>query len=863
MATDSKRLAVQVTPLRAEYQPGDTARVRVTVKEPGGRGRRAEVTLWAVDEGVLALTDYRVPDPVELIYRPRGTSMRLASNLVSVAPQIPNGVRGLDTMSVPIPRPEFGAEALALSALSVRQAENIEAAPQPASPDGGSAQLSAIMRSQFQSTAFFIGSVITDANGNAVAAAKLPDNLTTFRIMAVAVTAGDRYGSGTSSLLVTRPLLARPSLPRFLRAGDRFDAGVVVNQRTEGTQHVAVDATARGAELIGDKTKTDTLRGTAGREVRFLFAAQPVDTARFQFAVRGRSSADAVTLPVPLRPSYHPLAQTIAGVLRDTALAEFRVAADIDPARSRLEINFGSSVLSIIKGVHNTLRVYPYACTEQVASSALPLIALHRAQKELGMEAGIGLSAQDEIRAAVRTLSWRQQADGSIGYWGPHSWSTPGVTAHATRVLLEARAAGFAVDSAVFLRIRTYLTGRLRESERPRFAVNFGFDERQLLASERLAAVDVLSRLGHADVPAEDLLLTQIADLHWEDRILLAEVLARRGAVTPARTLLAQAWAGVIPEGRTFTLPPGSNHYLRSNTRPAARLLSATLAIEPADRRVGPLVETLIQQGRSLARLVWNTHDYASVVLALLPYERQRRQVQGPARIQLRGDNGLLISRDLQSGEPRDTSIALSGLVNGQSVRLSLTTQSGAAPVYYYLTLREVPRTRPVRPVDNGIQVERWYERADARAAVTTVTAGELVRVRLRITVPDQRHFVVVDDPLPAGLEAVDPTLRTEAPMGAFEPIARQLDREPELNEPGWAFGRWYWGQWSPFDHKELRDDRVIHFATILWKGTWTASYLARATTAGSFVMPPAHAEEMYNPAVNGRTGGGVFTVRD
>jgi hypothetical protein len=76
-----------------------------------------------------------------------------------------------------------------------------------------------------------------------------------------------------------------------------------------------------------------------------------------------------------------------------------------------------------------------------------------------------------------------------------------------------------------------------------------------------------------------------------------------------------------------------------------------------------------------------------------------------------------------------------------------------------------------------------------------------------------------------------------------------------------WYYGSWDSGWWSPFDHRELRDDRVIYSATVLWKGTYTMTYLARATTPGTFVRPPAHAEEMYNPAVYGRSDGGTFTV--
>jgi uncharacterized protein YfaS (alpha-2-macroglobulin family) len=76
-----------------------------------------------------------------------------------------------------------------------------------------------------------------------------------------------------------------------------------------------------------------------------------------------------------------------------------------------------------------------------------------------------------------------------------------------------------------------------------------------------------------------------------------------------------------------------------------------------------------------------------------------------------------------------------------------------------------------------------------------------------------------------------------------------------------WFYGRWDSGWWSPFEHREMRDERVLYSATVLWKGSYSLSYIARATTPGTFVRPPAHAEEMYNPAVYGRSDGGLFTV--
>jgi alpha-2-macroglobulin len=139
-----------------------------------------------------------------------------------------------------------------------------------------------------------------------------------------------------------------------------------------------------------------------------------------------------------------------------------------------------------------------------------------------------------------------------------------------------------------------------------------------------------------------------------------------------------------------------------------------------------------------------------------------------------------------------------------------------------------------------------------------------VVRVRLRITIPEEREMVVLDDPLPAGLEAVDLTLRTVSP---FQPdVLAPVDEDAVMdllgNESSWMYGRWDAGMWSAFDHSEIRDDRVVYFARRLWRGSYSATYLARATTAGRFVSAPAQAEEMYNPGVHGRSGGGLFTVR-
>ena len=191
----------------------------------------------------------------------------------------------------------------------------------------------------------------------------------------------------------------------------------------------------------------------------------------------------------------------------------------------------------------------------------------------------------------------------------------------------------------------------------------------------------------------------------------------------------------------------------------------------------------------------------------------------------------------------------------------------GAKPVYYALTVSELPSTPPVTSDVQGLSVERWYERFDNGAPVTSIEEGDLVRVHLRVTVPSDREYVAVEDPLPAGLEVVDLSLGTSAslqPFATAESGQAMQDGDRDRDGPAWRswlYGSWDDGCWSPWEHKAVHDDKVVYFARKLWKGSYTASYVARATTAGSFVRPPAHAEEMYNPAVQGRSDGGRFEV--
>ncbi|MGI9031014.1 MAG: hypothetical protein ACR2HP_13690, partial [Ilumatobacteraceae bacterium] len=185
----------------------------------------------------------------------------------------------------------------------------------------------------------------------------------------------------------------------------------------------------------------------------------------------------------------------------------------------------------------------------------------------------------------------------------------------------------------------------------------------------------------------------------------------------------------------------------------------------------------------------------------------------------------------------------------------------GAGRLYYRIGLRTAPTSLDIKALDRGFVVDRTYEAVDDPADVSReadgtwrIRAGARVRVRLTLVAESQRTHVALVDPLPAGLEIVNPTLATSQEAPPTEGGA--LDGDGEGGEGGDVGGdvdriSW-WGPW--FDHQNVRDDRAEAFAQYLGAGVYDYSYIAQATTPGEFVVPPTRAEEIYAPETFGRT---------
>jgi hypothetical protein len=185
--------------------------------------------------------------------------------------------------------------------------------------------------------------------------------------------------------------------------------------------------------------------------------------------------------------------------------------------------------------------------------------------------------------------------------------------------------------------------------------------------------------------------------------------------------------------------------------------------------------------------------------------------------------------------------------------------KDGPGRLYYRIGLRYAPASLRLEAAEHGFAVERAYEAVDDPGDVRRggdgvwhVRAGARVRVKLTLVAPGRRHHVALVDPIPAGLEALNPVLATTGtiPRGPADTV--DVTGAPGLGGPG-GRGHWWWWRRVWYDHQNLRDERAEAFASLLFEGVYTYSYVARATTPGRFVVPPARAEEMYHPETFGR----------
>jgi len=318
----------------------------------------------------------------------------------------------------------------------------------------------------------------------------------------------------------------------------------------------------------------------------------------------------------------------------------------------------------------------------------------------------------------------------------------------------------------------------------------------------------------------------------------------------------------ILPEAATAHVEELSDPYLlwfwNSNVRSTAIALNSLVKAGAAQAPYRGLVTWLLR-AREHGR--WgNTQENALALEALVSYYRRFESAVPDFTATASLGSSPIASAEFKgrSAEAKATEIPMARLAGGLSGSAQpLTfTREGTGTLFYSARLRYAVDTLFQKGLDQGISIERTYAlyvESGTKPPATTFKAGDLVRVTLTLQLTKERRFVAVSDPLPAGLEPVESWFATSAASLS----AAQDEDQGDVSTDGFA-----WWQRGGFDHVERHDDRVQLFATRLAEGRHVFTYVARATTAGTYRTAPAHAEEMYEPEVFGRTPTAVIDIR-
>lgn len=803
-----KRLTILVTPERENYQPKDTVNAKIEVFDSDGKPADADLTVSVADKGVLNLVNYRLPDLTDYFYRSR-----------------PNAVHTTETRDF-----IYGQRYLSEKGEVV-------------GGDGGLAQGMIVPRSDFRFTAFY-RSRITTTNGTAKIQFVLPDNLSSFRMMASAHNQFSQFGYGDSVINVKKSIMILPTMPRFVRNFDRFHGGAMFFNYTGKSQKFQITATVDSdielAGSTGGKLVTNvTIDNNASREVLFDFRSGKFGTgdAEYTFTAKAENSTDGIreTMKVlnPQIPEVTALYEKTTGK-QDEIL---KVSDNVIRELSSLDMTLSPTAFSDLKGSVDSLIEYPYGCLEQKMSKILPLI--------LGEDVILKYELlKNKTRKDIRDLVQQilNEIPNYVGNHGFRYWSSDNdnhsyLTIYACFVMTMAKKSGYSVNDRVFGQALDWVKeiAELRSS----WDYNY-YNWKYYREMVRNYALYVGALNQYVNVNALKLSY-QSLNRELKDLTVAYAYCLKTVALYPDFSDRAKMKQEIedyfFSRSRTeaqsiyFTGYDNWDWFYYNNNITTAIILQALIEAKSEFRESFKVVRYLLNARKAGQ---WETtHANAMVFWALNTYLNEFEKADPDFRAKVSMDNREVLTAMFKSrtAQPKTGSAVLPP--DTEKVKVTFEKE-GTGTLYYYLKYKYILKKYPEKR-DAGFSVSKEVRDYDSNEPVkdNRYVRGKRYIVKIKVSSPKQRFFVVLDDQLPAG----------------FEPV--NMDFATEGNEKNVrTSGSDYW--WYGFNHREFYRDRVVFFASTMGAHEYQLQYVVRAVTPGSFHVPLLKAEEMYAPEVFG-----------
>ncbi|MFZ4540825.1 MAG: MG2 domain-containing protein [Rickettsiales bacterium] len=740
---------------------------------------------------------------------------------------------------------------------------------------GGDGGADLAMRSLFKFVSYWNAELKTDANGNATAIFDAPDNLTGWRILAIATTPTDRFGLGDANFKVNRPTEVRPVMPNQVMEGDNFNAGFSVMNRTDKERTITVTINADG-NLDAKKnpatlTKTVTLaaykRTIVQMPIQTTAVAQTseVEAGDLHFTATAGDASDKDGLehhvPVLKRRSLD-VAANYGTTTQDSVTESIQFPKGILPDIGSVSVVASPTVIGNVAGAFGYMRDYAYTCWEQKLSKGT--MAAHYKNLKPYLPSDLKWDGSDTLSQQTldQAASFQAPNGGMTYFLAQDQYVDPYLSAYTAIAFNWLRKSGSVIPEQVENKLQTYLSNLLKNDAVP------DFYSEGMTSTVRAVALAALAERGKADLADLERYQPHVKKMSlFGKSYFLQASLAIKGGEKYAPEVAKMILAMSNETGGKFTfnetLDDSYSRILATPLREQCAVLDALTLYgerEEGAKLVGDvpfkLVRAITQSRKN--RDHWeNTQENMFCMNALIDFARVYEKDKTDMAVKATMDGESIGT--VNFSDVRDPAATLERPVtandNGRKAAVTID-RSGTGRLYYSTRLAYALPVEMSKPANAGIEIHREYSierngKWELLASPASIKRGELVRVDLYVSVPAARNFVVVDDAVPGGLEPVNRDLATSSEIDA---------RKGDFKATGGSF--WFkfsdWidfgvSRWS-FYHQEIRHDSVRFYSDYLPAGNYHLSYSAQAIATGSFSVMPAQAAEMYDPDVYGKT---------
>lgn len=797
----SRYLKVNVAPAKASLEPGARQEIGITVRDANGHAAQGEAVVMVVNDAILQLTGYRPPDLVKTVFASQPISTDFADSRQHVI---------LQTQTAAVEKGwGYGGGFLA---------------------GAGSTRV----RTNFAPLAYY-RIVQTDASGRATASFALPDDLTTWRAMAVVIGRDDRhFGNGEATFVATKPLLTNAFLPLFARPGDRIDGGITaLSPGGGGTLDVSGKLTGALQFADGERTaeQTDTL-GSTMRAFAFPMIVGSPAPSTVAFTSRLGSRSDAFRVPLEIRDR----AVTESSVESGVTAKNTSVPIDLSKGGTLTITLSNSAIAQVATPASDAMLADPFQFADDAAARLIVATATRGLAKRYDLHPQY--DPQKQIAQALQTLATLQTSDGGFRIFAFAEGSDPFASADVADALAFSRAHGVATSGVNVRALRAYLARTLADPGKNAWCATA-----MCRARVRFEALWALAAMGDRRTDFLSSIVASSGTFDSATQIRLARYLL---AVAQWRTRgIAMADAltsGVYRSGRYATANANDRWaWLGGAVNAQAQMLQLLLERGAGAEELDGAARALTAQSCGCG---WPTiEDAAQAMVAISAYAS--RETLAPFTVAVTSGASRLGAATFGRTAKTVTLTLPASRARGASV--DFAASGGGALHYVVLYTYRVADDAPGQLA--GLRVIRTVEPAgetkpivsmdlSALEAPVALSAGGVFDIGVRVIVDHAVNDVVIDDPIPAGMQAIDAAFRTSSTA-----VVAPTD------------------SWSIAD-RQIYADRVTAYATHLEPGIYELHYLARTVTPGTYGWPGTRVYLRYAPEQFGRTAFASVTIR-